>query len=400
MFEFYFILFTSVISSMVMFDYIEKKRHSGQKFKSMAFQYAMFSFVISAVISLLALTLFNFVNPKADASVGTAVFFLTVFFAAIVASFFLTPVHINVRLINEKIFRIFIFSCASFAFFVTIGIVISLASETLHFFSMYSMWDFMTGTQWSPQIAIRADQSGASGQFGSVPLLVGTLLITSIALGVAFPVGVGAAVYLSEFASPSWRRRIKPVLEILAGVPTVVYGFFAAVTVAPFLKQMGGYYGLDVSSESALAAGLVMGIMIVPYICSLSDDVLHAVPQSLRDGSHALGATPAETVLGVTLPAAFPGIVSAFVLGFSRAVGETMIVLMAAGLAGNLTFNPLDSVTTFTVQIGTLLTGDQSFDSIKTLSAFALGSALFVTTLILNLIAVRIIRNYREKYAA
>jgi phosphate transport system permease protein len=207
-----------------------------------------------------------------------------------------------------------------------------------------------------------------------------------------------SAIYLSEYAAPRFRAVAKPLLEILAGIPTVVYGFFAALTVAPFIRRLGEAVGLATSSESALAAGLVMGIMIIPFVSSLSDDVINAVPQALRDGSAGLGATPSETIRKVVLPAALPGIVSALLLAISRAVGETMIVVMAAGLAANLTLNPLEAVTTVTVQIVTLLVGDQEFDSPKTLAAFALGLALFVVTLTLNIIALRVVQRYREQY--
>ena len=398
MFEIVFISLASFMSAFLVFSRVDKMRHNGRKFPCTTFQFGLFSFLTSSVISILGLVTYHIMHDDYMADGMDAVFYCGLIMLSIIVTYFTVPIDKNIRLANEMIFRVIMFTSASFAFFITVGIILSLATETLHFFREYPFLDFMFGLEWSPQIALREDQAGASGKFGSLPLLVGTLLITVIALAVAFPIGMGAAIYMSEFALPKTRRRVKPMLEILAAVPTVVYGFFAAVTVAPMIKMLGENYGLNVSSESALAAGLVMGIMIVPYICSLSDDVLHAVPQSLRDGSHALGATAVETIIRVTLPAAFPGIVSAFVLGFSRAIGETMIVLMAAGLAGNLTLNPLDSVTTFTVQIGTLLTGDQEFDSVKTLSAFALGSALFVTTLILNLFAVRIIRKYREKY--
>ena len=231
-----------------------------------------------------------------------------------------------------------------------------------------------------------------------MPLLVGTLLITFIAMCVAGPIGLLSAIYLSEYASAPVRAIFKPVLETLAGIPTVVLGFFAALTLAPFIRGWGESVGLNVASESALAAGLVMGMMIIPFISSLSDDVINAVPQSLRDGSYALGATKAETIRRVVLAAALPGIVSAFMLAISRAIGETMIVVMAAGLAANLTLNPLDAVTTITVQIKTILVGDQEFDSAKTLAAFALGFVLFFVTLALNFIAMRIVRAYREQY--
>ena len=247
-------------------------------------------------------------------------------------------------------------------------------------------------------MAIRADQAGSSGAFGAVPLFAGTLLITFLAMCVAVPIGVMTAIYLSEYATASVRSIVKPALELLAGIPTVVYGFFAAIVVAPLLRDGGAQLGLAVSSESALAAGLVMGIMIIPFVSSLSDDVIRAVPQTLRDGSSALGATSAETIRQVVLPAALPGIVSAILLAISRAIGETMIVVMAAGVAANLTANPLESVTTITVQIVMLLVGDQEFDSPKTLAAFALGMLLFLVTLTLNVIALYVVRRFREEY--
>ena len=287
---------------------------------------------------------------------------------------------------------------SSIAILTTLGIVLSVIFESLLFFEKVSMTDFFFGSEWSPQIALRQDQVGASGAFGAVPLFTGTLMVTVIAMLIAVPIGLMAAIYLSEYASSQLRAFAKPILEVLAGIPTVVYGFFAALTVAPLIRDLGASLGLAVSSESALAAGLVMGIMIIPFISSLSDDVINAVPQSLRDGSYALGATPAETMRRVIFPAALPGIVGGVLLGVSRAIGETMIVVMAAGMSANLTWNPLESVTTVTVQIVALLTGDQEFDSPKTLAAFALGLALFVVTLILNVIALHIVRKYREQY--
>ena len=260
------------------------------------------------------------------------------------------------------------------------------------------MHEFLFGLQWSPQTAMRVDQVGSSGAFGAVPLFAGTLLITLIAMLVAVPIGLMAAIYMADYASKTVRALVKPALEVLAGIPTVVYGFFAALTVAPFIRDAGQALGLSVASESALAAGVVMGIMIIPFVSSLSDDVMNAVPQTLRDGSYALGATKSETIRQVVVPAALPGIVGAVLLAVSRAIGETMIVVMAAGLAANLTANPLEAVTTVTVQIATLLVGDQEFDSPKTLSAFALGLVLFCVTLALNVVALSIVRKYREKY--
>jgi phosphate transport system permease protein len=298
----------------------------------------------------------------------------------------------------ERFVKVVLFACASVAVLTTIGIVMSVLFETVRFFEKVSPLEFIFGLHWSPQTAIRADQVGSSGAFGIVPLVAGTLLITVIAMIVAGPVGLFSAIYLAEYASPRFRAWAKPLLEVLAGIPTVVLGFFAALTLAPVVREYGEAAGLNVASESALAAGLVMGMMIIPFISSLSDDVINSVPQSLRDGSYAMGATKSETVKKVVLPAALPGIVSAFMLAISRAVGETMIVVMAAGLAANLTFNPLEAVTTFTVQIKTILVGDQEFDSAKTLSAFALGFVLFFFTLTLNVIAMQIVKRYREQY--
>jgi phosphate transport system permease protein len=284
------------------------------------------------------------------------------------------------------------------AILTTVGIVFSVLFESIRFFDKVPFTDFVFGLQWSPQTAIRADQVGSDGLFGAIPLFAGTMLITLIAMIVAVPIGLMSAIYLAEYASPKLRSFAKPLIEILAGIPTVVYGFFAMLTVAPAVRGFGESIGLDVSSESALAVGLVMGVMIIPFVSSLSDDVINAVPQSLRDASFGVGATHSETIKQVILPAALPGIMGGVLLAVSRAIGETMIVVMAAGVSANLTANPLDAVTTVTVQIVTLLTGDQEFDSAKTLAAFALGMMLFVVTLTLNVIALRIVRKYREQY--
>lgn len=298
----------------------------------------------------------------------------------------------------ERLFNVVLFIASLIAILTTIGIILSLLFETIRFFGKVPVTEFLFNLTWSPQTALREDQVASAGSFGAVSLFAGTLLITAIAMVVAVPVGLMSAIYLSEYAPRKLRDLLKPTLEILAGIPTVVYGFFAALTVAPAIRGWGEGLGLDVASESALAAGLVMGIMIIPFVSSLSDDVINAVPQTLRDGSYALGATPSETVIQVIVPAAFPGIVGSILLAISRAIGETMIVVMAAGLAANLTINPLEAVTTVTVQIVTLLVGDQEFDSAKTLAAFALGLALFIVTLFLNVIALRTVRKYREKY--
>lgn len=300
--------------------------------------------------------------------------------------------------ISDKLIMIVLIACASVAILVTIGIVMSLIFETIRFFEQVPITDFLFGTHWSPQTAITAEVVGSSGAFGAVPLITGTLLISFIAMLIATPLGLASAVYLAEFASSRTRSIAKPLLEMLAGIPSVVYGFFAALTIAPFIRNTGASAGFEISSESALAAGIAMGIMVVPLVSSLSDDVINSVPQSLRDASLGMGATHAETVRKVVLPAAVPGIAGSLLLATSSAIGETMIVVMAAGLAANLTLNPFEAVTTVTVQIVTLLTGDQEFDSAKTLSAFALGLFLFVITLILNVIALKIVNHFREQY--
>lgn len=286
------------------------------------------------------------------------------------------------------------------AILTTLGIVLSLVFESVRFFRQVSPIEFLFGTHWSPQTAIRADQVGSTGAFGAVPLFWGTIFIGAIiAMIVAIPLGLMSAIYLTQYADPAVRRYLKPMLELLAGVPTVVYGFFAALTVAPAVRDFAVAMGYaDASAESALAAGLVMGIMIIPFVSSMADDALAAVPQAMRDGSLAMGATKSETVKRVLVPAALPGIVGGVLLAVSRAIGETMIVVMAAGLAANLTLNPFSSVTTVTAQIVALLTGDQEFDSPKTLSAFALGLVLFIITLLLNIYALAVVKKYREAY--
>ena len=298
----------------------------------------------------------------------------------------------------ERIIRYLLIASSLIAIFTTIGIVLSVLYEAIRFFQAVPLTDFLFGLKWSPQMAIRADQVGSSGAFGAVPVLAGTVMISFIAMAVAVPIGLMSAIYLSEYANRQIRAVVKPLMEILAGIPTVVYGYFAALTVAPFIRDTGDAMGASISSESAIAAGLVMGVMIIPFVSSLSDDVINAVPQSLRDGAYALGATPSETVRHVVIPAAFPGIVGSLLLAVSRAIGETMIVVMAAGLSANLTANPFQAVTTVTVQIVTLLVGDQEFDSPKTLAAFALGLLLFVVTLCLNVVALVVVRKYREQY--
>jgi phosphate transport system permease protein len=337
-------------------------------------------------------------NLQATSSAALAVAVISLAIIAIlIVRAKITP-SLRARNLVEQTINYILIACSTIAIFTTIGIVLSVLYEALRFFKQIPISEFLFGLKWSPQMAIRADQVGSSGAFGAVPVFLGTALISAIAMVVAVPIGLMSAIYLSEYAGKKFRTAAKPLIEILAGIPTVVYGFFAALVVAPFIRDTGGLLGLDVSSESALAAGLVMGIMIIPFVSSLSDDFINAVPQSLRDGAYSLGATKSETIKQVILPAALPGIVGGVLLAVSRAIGETMIVVMAAGLAANLTVNPLKTVTTVTVQIVTLLVGDQEFDSPKTLAAFALGLLLFIVTLLLNVIALHVVRKYREQY--
>lgn len=340
----------------------------------------------------------------------TAGIALALFLGFLVISLGRIHPSLRTRHLVERFTMWVLIAASGVAILTTLGIVFSLIFESLRFFEQVPILKFLFGNHWSPQSAFEGAGSEATSRnaevFGAIPVFAGTLLITAIAILIAAPVGLMSAIYLSDYASPRARSTFKPMLEVLAGVPTVVYGFFAALTLAPFIRSTGeGLFNLDISSESALAAGVIMGVMIIPFISSLSDDVINAVPQSMRDGSAALGATKSETIVKVILPAALPGIVSALMLAISRAIGETMIVVMAAGLAArpvswNLveTFNPFQAVTTVTVQIVTLLVGDQEFDSAKTLSAFALALVLFGVTLTLNIIALRVVQKYREQY--
>ena len=307
----------------------------------------------------------------------------------------------------EKIIRIILFTSSVAAILTTVGIIFSLLFESIKFFTTINFFDFIFGTSWSPQKAFVSDASAElttaqlkelSEAFGAIPLFAGTAFIAFIAMCVAVPIGLFSGIYFAEYAGTNVSKFGKPIIEILAGVPTVVYGFFAALTVGPFFRILGESLGLEVSSESALAAGLVMGVMIIPFVSSLTDDVVNAVPQSLRDGSYAVGATKSETIKKVVFPAALPGIVGSILLAVSRAIGETMIVVMAAGLAANLTINPLESTTTVTTQIVMILVGDQEFTSAKTQAAFTLGLTLFAATLVLNFIALRVVKKYREQY--
>ncbi|MBX3531881.1 MAG: phosphate ABC transporter permease subunit PstC [Rhizobiaceae bacterium] len=296
----------------------------------------------------------------------------------------------------EGVVRVLLIACSGVAILTTAGIIASLLAESIRFFSFISPIDFFFGTSWSPGFSTTGNE--AHGEYGMIPLVWGTLMIAAIAMLVSLPIGLMTAVYLSQYAAPRLRDTVKPVIEILAGIPTIVYGFFALVTVGPFFSNVGALIGLDIRATSAFTAGVVMGIMIIPFISSLSDDILRQVPRAMRDGSLGLGATKSETIRQVILPAALPGIVGAFLLAVSRAIGETMIVVLAAGNSPYLRFNPFEPVSTVTVTIVKQLTGDTDFASPQSLVAFALGLTLFVMTLILNVVALQIVRRYREQY--
>ena len=294
------------------------------------------------------------------------------------------------RELNEKLIKYTLILAAAISILTTFGILFSILFEAIEFFQLRSFWYFLTGTTWSPGVA--------NSEFGALPIFAGTFVITIIALLVAIPIGLGSAIYMSEYASSKLRDYLKPILEILAGIPTVVYGFFAAITVAPLVVKVAAFFGLEATFNSALASGIVMGIMIIPLISSLSDDVIRAVPDSQRKAAFALGMTHGETIKNIVIPSAMPGIISASLLALSRALGETMIVVMAAGLRPNLSWNPLEDMTTVTVTIVNSLVGDFEFNSPETLSAFALGLVLFIVTLILNMISLSLIRKFKEKY--
>lgn len=308
---------------------------------------------------------------------------------------------------RNRVERVMLWSllvASSIAILTTIGIVLSMLSEAARFFAVVPFADFFFGTVWDPRFA--GAGSSSFGQFGLIPLLLGTLYIGLVAMLVAVPVGLFAAIYMAEYASSRVRSIAKPLLEVLAGIPTIVYGFFALVTVGPFLRDfsaqvsglLSGSYTNFIQAQSVITAGIVMGIMLIPYVSSLSDDIITAVPRALRDGSLGLGATRSETIKKVVLPAALPGIVGALLMTASRAIGETMIVVLAAGVAARIQINPFEPMTTVTVKIVNQLTGDLEFTSPQTLVAFALGITLFFITLCLNIYALYIVRKYREQY--
>jgi phosphate transport system permease protein len=377
-----------------------------QKIKSRPHYYGWYSVILMAVPAFLFYTLLSalsyykiiYFNPLLTYTFT----FLIIVIALLISLKKITPEQ-NARLKVERFINITLLISAVITILITIGIVISVFFESLKFFKNVSIFDFLFGTEWEPDTAFlggagRGNEMVAEPKFGSVPLFAGTAMISFIAMLVAVPAGLFSAIYLSEYASKRLRKKIKPLLEILAGIPTVVYGFFAAITVSPIVVEIAELVGLKAEYTNALSPGIVMGIMIIPYMSSLADDVINAVPNSLREGSLALGTTKSETIKHVVLPAALPGIFSAFILAVSRAIGETMIVVMAAGLRPNLTLNPLEGMTTVTVRIVDALVGDQEFGSLETLSAFGLGFVLLIITLILNIFSMKIVRRFREKY--
>lgn len=295
----------------------------------------------------------------------------------------------------EKTINVILILCSGVAILTTVGIVMSMFSEAMHFFHFVSPIDFFFGTEWNPGFSTSGN---AEGSYGLLPLLWGTLMVSGIALLVAVPLGLMIAIYLAEYASPRFRAWAKPTIEVLAGIPTIVYGVFAMMVIGPIFKSIGDSIGIEVNATSALTAGFAMGIMIIPFVSSLSDDIITQVPRALRDGSLGLGATKSETIRQVVLPAALPGITGAFLLAVSRAIGETMIVVLAAGNSPLLHINPLEAVSTVTVTIVKQLTGDTDFASPQALVAFALGLTLFTITLCLNIVALYIVRKYREQY--
>lgn len=347
-------------------------------------------YVIKAATSLVALN----TASQRIATIGVAIFVVLGF----LYSFVRIRKDMRARNAVERVTKSALIAASMVAILTTAGIVLSVLFESIEFFRSVNLYDFLFGVIWDPRFAAAGREGGTEGQFGLLPLLWGTIFISLIALVVAVPLGLYSAIYMSEYAHPKLRALFKPLLEILAGIPSIVYGFFAVITVGPMLRDSGALIGFDVSATSALGAGFVMGIMIIPFVSSLSDDIISAVPQALREGSYGLGATKSETIRQVVLPAALPGIVGAVLLAGSRAVGETMIVVLAAGIAPNLTANPFQAVTTITVKIVSQLTGDLQFNTPQTLVAFALGLTLFIITLAMNIYALHIVRKYREQY--
>lgn len=372
---------------------VKRKKPRAEINSSLPINYA-YCFALWAGILILPL-FFSFQNSEILVKIS---FLLITLILSSLVTYILFKKSFNAKKHFEGIIKLILSIATLAGIIITVLIMASILFEAIKFFKLVGIDKFLFGTTWNPQVAMREDQGVGDSAFGMIPVFMGTLLITVIAISISVPLGLLAAIYLSEYASSKARDILKPILEILAGIPTVVYGYFAATAVAPLIKIIFGKFGIEVASESALAAGFVMGIMIIPFILSLSDDAISSVPKSLKDGALAMGSTKSEMIKKVVLLSALPSIVGSILLAVSRAVGETMIVTMAAGLVAKLTFNPLDSVTTATAQIVTLLVGDQESDSPKTLAAFALGLILFIMTLIFNIIALIVVKKYKEKY--
>ncbi|TCK60912.1 phosphate ABC transporter permease subunit PstC [Seleniivibrio woodruffii] len=379
---------------------------SGERFHSRPAHYGWYSVIWMAVPSLVISFAFTIIGSTKIFKVPFTMHLTTILLIAAFGLWYSQKKiakNLKARNFIEKTIKVTLIAASLVSILTTIGIVFSILFESMKFFSQVSFWNFITGTEWDPDTAFlqgagRDAAHAAEAKFGSVPIFAGTLMITLIALAVAVPIGLFSAIFMSEYASSRVRGWVKPVLEILAGIPSVVYGFFAAITVSPLIVHAANFFGLQADYTNALTPGLVMGIMIIPFVSSLSDDVINAIPQNMREGSLALGMTRSETMKHVLLPAAMPGIISSVLLAFSRAIGETMIVVMAAGLQPKLSANPLDGMTTVTVKIVDALTGDQSFDSLETLSAFGLSFVLLIITLILNIVSSVIIRKFRKQY--
>ncbi|MFN8680165.1 phosphate ABC transporter permease subunit PstC [Paracoccus sp. P2] len=347
--------------------------------------------LLTALPALFLIAIWRFVQPAANAT-PVAILALVLAAAGLALALVRNAPDFRARNAVEAMVKGLLILCSSIAILTTAGIVFSMLFETGHFFQKYPWQDFFFGTTWSPRF-------GGGSQLGILPLLWGTLYISLIALAVSVPIGLFAAIYMSEYASARLRSVAKPMIEVLAGIPTIVYGLFALITVGPMLRDWFAQpLGLGNSGSSVMTAGLVMGIMLIPFVSSLSDDIINAVPQSLRDGALGLGSTQSETVRKVVLPAALPGIVGAVLLAASRAIGETMIVVLGAGAAARMDLNPFEAMTTITVKIVSQLTGDNDFAAPETLVAFALGLTLFVITLGLNIVALYVVRKYREQY--
>lgn len=381
-------IFSFLLSSRLNKERVELTR-SGYKRSSLNAHY-IYSFIIWSILLIMIVIFSSFSNFEKYLSL-----FFLIFTNFLLISYFFKQ-GFNAKAHLESIFGVSLFLTAAIGIIITFAITLSIVFESIRFFEMVHVKEFIFGLKWNPQMAMHSEQSVSESAFGMVPVMMGTLLITFIAIAISLPIGIMAAIYLSFYVKSKTRDLLKPLIEILAGVPTVVYGYFAVIAISPIFKEIFSYFSIDIAAESALAAGFVMGIMIIPFVLSLTDDALNSVPGHLKDSALALGSTKSEMIRKVVLIAAAPNIAGAAILAFSRAIGETMIVAMAAGLVAKLSFNPLDSVTTATAQIVSLLIGDQEFNSPKTLAAFALALVLFIITFAFNILALVVVRKYKR----